>query len=322
MSIRRHSLRSRQAIAAAFGLSILAALAMRAQVAIAPGLTVPPTAPPKNNLRADANLVLVPVTVCDPKNRPVTSLEKEHFRVFDNNVEQTLTAFAMDDAPVVVGLVFDVSGSMGAKLRKSREAAAAFFDTANPEDEFFLVEFNDQPKLAVPLTRSSERIETRLLFSESKGRTALLDAVILAIHELKKSAMSRKALLIISDGGDNCSRYSRNELKNIVRESDALIYAIGIYGGAATPEEVDGPELLSAIAEQTGGRHFPAEAYEMPDIAAKIGVELRNRYMLGYSPAATQRDGRYHPVQVKIVPPRGLPALRAFWRHGYYAPSE
>jgi VWFA-related protein len=282
----------------------------------------PDTAPPRANLRADINLVLVPVTVCDPMNRPVTGLEKEHFRVFDDSVEQTVTAFVQEDAPVAVGLVFDTSGSMGTKLRLSRQAAAAFFQTANPEDEFFLVEFSDRPRLVVPITGNTQDIQNQLTFSESKGRTALLDAVILAMHELKKSSIGRKALLVISDGGDNCSRYTETELKKMVRENDVMIYAIGIYGGAATPEEVAGPGLLTEIAEQSGGRQLPAEGPDIPDIAAKIGVELRNRYVLGYSPSAPKRDGRYHPVQVKIVPPRGLPALRAFWRRGYYAPSE
>jgi VWFA-related protein len=283
-----------------------------------------PEPAPKTNLRVDLNLVLVPVTVCDPLNRPVTGLDKTAFRVFDDNVEQTVTAFTQEDAPVAVGLVFDTSGSMGGKLRLSRAAAAAFFQTANPEDEFFLVEFNDRPKLVVQTTGNTQDIQDHLTFSQSKGRTALLDAAILAMHELKKSTIARKALLIISDGGDNCSRYTETELKKMVRESDVMIYAIGIYGGGTTPEETSGPQLLTEVAEQSGGRMLPASPVgdDIPDIAAKIGVELRNRYLLGYSPAAAHRDGRYHPVQVKIVPPRGLPALRAFWRRGYYAPSE
>jgi VWFA-related protein len=316
---------SRQVVAAAiFVLAFGLAGPAPGQVALVPRPKAKPeaAAAPKSNLRVDLNLVLVPVTVCDAMNRPVTGLEKEHFRVFDDNVEQTVTAFAQEDAPVAVGLVFDTSGSMGTKLRLSRQAAAAFFQTANPEDEFFLVEFSDRPKLVVPTTRNAQEIQNQLTFSQSKGRTALLDAVILAMHELKKSPISRKALLIISDGGDNCSRYTESELKNMVREGDVIIYAIGIYGNAATPEEVAGPELLTEVAEQSGGRQLPAQGPDIPDIAAKIGVELRNRYVLGYSPSARHRDGRYHPVQVKIVPPRGLPTLRAFWRRGYYAPSE
>ncbi len=282
---------------------------------------------PAANIRIDANLVLVPVSVCDPMNRPVTGLEKEHFKILDDKVEQTITHFAMDDEPLAVGLVFDISGSMSNKLRRSRAAAAAFFRTANPEDEFFLVEFNDQPKLVVPLTRSYEDIQNQLTFAQSKGRTALLDAIFLALHEMKNTKMQRKALLIVSDGGDNCSRYTEGEVRNRVRESDVLIYAMGIFepdgSRARSPEEAGGPGLLSDICEQTGGRHLPVDDLaEMPDIAAKIGIELRNRYVLGYTPTDAQRDGRYHHVQVKVVPPHGLPALRAYWRLGYYAPSK
>jgi VWFA-related protein len=215
---------------------------------------------------------------------------------------------------------------MGPKLRLSRMAAAAFFKTANPEDEFFLVEFNDTPKMVVPLTRDVEEIQNQLTFAQSKGRTALLDAIFLSLHEMKKSTKNKKALLIISDGGDNSSRYTEGEVKNLVRESDTLIYAIGVYESdnarGRTPEEAAGPGLLNQVAEQTGGRHFPASPSELPDIAAKIGIELRNRYVLGFSPTDQQRDGRYHRVQVKVVPPRGLPPLHAYWRLGYYAPAE
>jgi VWFA-related protein len=279
----------------------------------------------QTNLRTDTNLVLVPVSVCDPTNHPVTGLEREHFKVFDDRVEQTVTHFAMDDEPVAVGLVFDISGSMGPKLRTARLAAAQFFKSANLEDEFFLVEFNDTPRLVTPLTHEFEEIQNQLTFAQSKGRTALLDAIMLAMHEMKKSKKNRKALLIISDGGDNSSRYSEVEVRNLVRESDVLIYAIGIfepYGSRRTSEEASGPGLLNDLADQTGGRHFPADINELPDIAAKIGVEMRNRYVLGYSPTDSQRDGRYHKVEVKLAPPKGLPKLSAHWRMGYYAPGE
>jgi Ca-activated chloride channel family protein len=310
------------------GFSLLALFALRGQVAVQQrSKTVPAEErKPQTNLRSDTNLVLVPVSVCDPSNHPVTGLEKEHFKVFEDKVEQTVTHFAMDDESVAVGLVLDISGSMGPKLRRARQAAAAFFQTANADDEFFLVEFNDQPKLAVPLTRNIEEIQNALTFTQSKGRTALLDAIMLALHEIKRSPKNRKALLIVSDGGDNSSRYTETEVRNLVRESDVLIYAIGVfepYGSRGrTPEESAGPGLLTDISDQTGGRHFPSDIGELPDIAAKIGIELRNRYVLGYSPSTSQRDGRYHRLQVKVIAPRGLPPLKAFWRLGYYAPAE
>ena len=240
----------------AAGLARIASGPLRAlQVAIEPRTKPAPKddlTSGRPTLRVDTSLVLIPVTVSDRLNRPVTGLEKENFRVSDDLVEQTITHFAMDDAPVAVGLVFDTSGSMGDKLQRSRMAAAEFFRTSNPEDEFFLVEFDSSPRLEVPLTQDVGRIETQLTFSRSKGSTALLDAIYLALHEMRRSAKNKKALLIISDGGDNCSRYSETEVRNRVRESDVLIYAIGVfepYGARSrTPEEMSGPGLLSQIA--------------------------------------------------------------------------
>ena len=171
------------------------------------------------------------MSVNDPLNRPVSGLEKENFRLFEDKVPQPITQFAMDDEPVAVGLVFDTSGSMGDKLQRSRMAAKEFFRIANPEDEFFLVEFDNAPKLRVPLTSDTGTIENELIFSKSKGSTALLDAIYLALHEMRRSKKNKKALLVISDGGDNHSRYSQKEVTNLVRESDVLIYSIGVFGG-------------------------------------------------------------------------------------------
>src|SRR5215470_6388284 len=282
---------------------------------------------PRSDIRVDTTVVLINVTVTDPLNRIVTGLEKENFRIFEDKVEQKISHFAGEDAPLSVGLVFDTSGSMGSKLAKSRQAVSEFFKTANPEDEFFLVQFNDRPDLIVDFTTNLEDIQNRLTFTQSKGRTALLDAVYLALHKMKKAHNTRKALLIISDGGDNSSRYTESEIKNLVREADVQIYAIGIFEPVSsrgrTAEELNGPGLLSEISEQTGGRHFAVENLnELPDVAAKIGIELRNQYILGYTPVNKERDGKYRKVQVKLVQPKGLPPLRAFWRLGYYAPTQ
>ncbi|MGO9257720.1 MAG: VWA domain-containing protein [Bryobacteraceae bacterium] len=277
---------------------------------------------PKPDLRVDTILVLVPVSVNDPLNRPITGLEKENFRVYEDKIEQTITAFSREDEPIAVGLVFDTSGSMGDKLRRSRMAASEFFKFADPQDEYFLVEFDNSPRLEVPLTKDTGRIAEQLTFSRSRGSTALLDAIYLALHEMKKSKMNKKALLIISDGGDNHSRYTVTEVNNVVRESDVLIYSIGVFGGGSTPEEAGGPGLLSKISEQTGGRLFEANPVELPDIAKNIGIELRNRYVLGYSPKNAVRDGKYRQVFVRVAPPRGLPPLKAHWRLGYYAPGQ
>ncbi len=286
------------------------------------------TAPqPKANIRVDTNVVLIPVTVTDPLNRFVTGLDQDSFKVFEDKLEQKIVSFGSEDAPLSIGIVFDTSGSMGSKLDKSRQAVSEFFKTANPEDEAFLVEFNDRPELVTPLTHNLEEIQNRLTFTQSKGRTALLDGVLLALHSMKKATNPRKALVVISDGGDNSSRYTETDVKNLVRESDVQIYAIGIYepvqSRGRSPEELAGPGLLTDISEPTGGRHFVVENLnELPDVAAKIGIELRNQYVLGYSPSNSVRDGKYRKVGVKLVQPRGLPPLHAFWRTGYYAPTQ
>ncbi len=279
------------------------------------------------DIRVDTNVVLVNVSVTTPLNQFVTGMEKEHFRVFEDKVEQKIVNFGSIDAPVSVGLVFDASGSMGSKLAKSRQAAAQFFKTANPDDEFFLIQFNDRPDLVVPFTTNTEEIQNRLTFTQAKGRTSLLDAVYLAMHEMKKAHNPRKAVLVLSDGGDNSSRYTESEIRNLVREADVQVYAIGIFEPIAsrgrTAEEMGGPGLLSELAEQTGGRHFPVDnVNELPDVAAKIGIELRNQYVLGYSPINQERDGKYRRITVKLVQPKGLPPLRPTYRQGYYAPSQ
>jgi Ca-activated chloride channel homolog len=282
---------------------------------------------PRANIRVDTNVVLIPVTVTDPLNRFVTGLEQDSFKVSEDKAEQKIISFGSEDAPLSIGIVFDTSGSMGPKLEKSRQAVSEFFKTANPEDEAFLVEFNDRPELVTPFTHNLEEIQNRLTFTQSKGRTALLDGIYLALHTMKKAHNPRKALVVISDGGDNSSRYTETEIKNLVKEADVQIYAIGIYEAIGargrTPEELSGPGLLTDVSEPTGGRHFIVENLnELPDVAAKIGIELRNQYVLGYSPSNQARDGKYRKVSVKLVQPRGLPPLHAFWRTGYYAPTQ
>jgi Ca-activated chloride channel family protein len=316
------------ALTAAFGL-LAAAIAGEENVTIKPRVKPSETAvpSPKANIRVDTNVVLIPVTVTDPLNRFVTGLDQDAFKVFEDKVEQKIVSFGSEDAPLSIGIVFDTSGSMGPKLEKSRQAVSEFFKTANPEDEAFLVEFSDKPEMATPFTHNLEEIQNRLTFTQSKGRTALLDGVYLALHAMKKAHNPRKALVVISDGGDNSSRYTEGEVKNLVKEADVQIYAIGIYepisSRGRTAEELSGPGLLTDISEPTGGRHFIVENLtELPDVAAKIGIELRNQYVLGYSPNNQTRDGKYRKVNVKLVQPRGLPPLHAFWRTGYYAPTQ
>ncbi len=280
------------------------------------------------NLRIDTTLVPIPVVVTMAANgRVLTGLEKKNFKIYEDKVEQEIVNFSTDEAPLSLGVVFDASGSMGGKLQRSREAVAQFMKSANPEDEFFLVQFNDRPELSLPFTSDSAQIQNRLTFLQSKGSTALLDGVYMAMNEMKRAHNGRKAVLIISDGGDNASRYSESEVKNFVREADVQIYAIGIYEPAEargrTPEEMSGPGLLADIADSTGGRHYAVDNLaDLPDVAAKIGYELRNQYVIAYRPKNAVRDGKYRKVEVKLVNVSKLPPLRARSREGYYAPTQ
>ena len=277
-----------------------------------------PTPLPKASIRVDANLVLVPVTVVDPLARLVTGLEAENFQVLEDKVEQKLIAFGSEDSPLSIGIVLDTSGSMNSKLLLACQSIGEFFKSANPEDEAFLVEFNNRPDLVVPFTHDLNKIQNSILTTRSRGSTALLDAVTLAIATMKKASHPRKALIVLSDGGDNHSRYTEMEVRNRVKESDVQIYAMGIYSGQGDED----PLLLRRLAELTGGRHFDVRPQDMVDVAAKIGIELRNTYLLGYSPGNGARDGKYRSIVVNVIPPRGLPKLTASWRRGYFEPTQ
>jgi len=277
--------------------------------------------------RADTTLVLVPVSVTDPSNRYVLGLEKQDFHLFEDSVPQTITHFSSEDAPLSIGLLVDTSGSMGAKLDTSRRAVVEFLKTLNASDEAFLVEFSDQAQLAVSLTGNPGEIENKLTSVTSGGLTALLDAVHVGLQEMKRAKNPRKALLIISDGGDNNSRFTATQIEDLVREADVQIYAMGVFEPVLSfglgPAEMSGPKLLSEIADQTGGRALAAtNLRDLPGIAERIGIELRNQYVLAYSPANKNHDGKYRKVQVKLDQPKALPALKARWRLGYYAPND
>jgi len=278
-------------------------------------------------IQVDVNMVIVNVTVTDPYDRIVTGLDPNNFEVFDDKVGQKIASFSTEDAPISVGLIFDSSGSMSDKINKSKEAALQFFKTSNPQDEFMLINFNERPNLISGFTSKFENLQDRLLFVKSGGKTALLDAIYLGLSETKKASTNRKALLVISDGGDNHSRYTENDIKRAVKESDVQIYAVGIFeplsSRARTPEEAGGPSLLAELAEVSGGRMFSVEdPNELPDIAEKISIELRNQYVIGYRPSNLVRDGRWRRIKVKLLPPKGLPPLQVYARTGYYAPTQ
>ncbi len=273
-------------------------------------------------LRAETELTLVGVSVTDPLGRLVTGLEQNNFRVFEDNVEQEILRFSSEDVPVSIGVIFDMSNSMSDKIDKSRLAAVQFFRTANPQDEFFLVDFNDRAQLDSSFTSSVDDLQNRLMYTAAHGQTALFDGVYLGLSEMKGAHNTKKALLIISDGGDNHSRYSEADVRRFVREANVQIYAIGLFepNGGPTQEEQQGPTLLSDLTESTGGRMFVVHNLnDLPDIATKISLELRNQYVLGYSSGNHAHDGKWRKIKVKLNPPKGLPPLSVYSRGGYFA---
>lgn len=281
---------------------------------------------PSQTVHIDVDLALVNVTVTDPYNRLVTGLEADNFRVFENNFEQEIQYFSSEDVPISIGVIFDLSGSMANKVGKAKEAALQFFKTANPQDEFFLVSFNDRAEVVSTFTSSVEDLQSRILSASAKGRTALLDAIYLGLSEMRTARNAKRALLIISDGGDNNSRYNEKDIKRLVREADTQLYSVGIFDPfeyrSRTPEELSGPSLLAEVTELTGGRAFSVENMnELPDIATKIGSELRNQYILGYRPSNKSHDARWRNIKVKLRAPKGLPPLSVYAKTGYYAPN-
>jgi Ca-activated chloride channel family protein len=275
-------------------------------------------------IRINVNLVLVPVTVTDPVNRLVTGLEKENFQIYENNTGETIKSFATEDAPLSIGIVFDLSGSMQGKFNRARKALSEFLRTCNPQDEFFVVGFNDRPAIIVDYTSDIEDVEARMVMLRPQNRTALIDAMYLAVDKLKTAKFDRKAMLVISDGGDNRSRYTEGELTRAVRESEVQIFSMGIFDQYAnTEEEQNGPMLLNGLSEATGGRMF--KVYDMSvlsDVAERISEEIRDEYVIGYTPTDRKRDGTWRKLKVRLLPPPGLPDLTAHSREGYYAPSQ
>jgi Ca-activated chloride channel family protein len=276
-------------------------------------------------IRSNVELVTVPVSITDAMNRPVTGLERDNFQLFENKEQQQIKNFSSEDTPVSIGIILDVSGSMQNKLERAREAVRQFCDASNPQDEFFLITFSDAPRLATDFTSRSEEIENALLGAQSRGRTSLLDAIYMGIRKMQDARYSRRALLIISDGGDNHSRYTDHDVKNAVREADILIYSVGTYDRyATTQEELLGPELLQTVAGVTGGQSYTlTNVGELPEVTRAIGTRLRHQYMLTYRPEKRSRDGKWHKINVKLLLPKNWSSfLHVNARTGYYAGAE
>jgi Ca-activated chloride channel family protein len=315
---------------AAFWFCVWIGTALAQNVAIVPRLPPQPRsqqAPlPEPLLRVDSALVLIPAHVTHAWGDSVTGLTADRFHIFEDDVEQTIASFSAEDAPLSIGLLFDASGSMRNKMDKSCEAAATFFRTANADDEFFLVEFSGRVKVSVPFTSNADELYQRITHIKPSGQTPLFDAIHVGLKQMKSAHNSRKALVILSDGGDNWSTHTFHQIRDALVESDVQVYAMGIFDDPESnprraPEEVKGPMLLDDLATQTGGRLFTVgDLEDLPRIAARISRELREQYVLGYYSKNTERDGKYRRVKVTVT--GELPGVRVYYRTGYYAPKE
>jgi Ca-activated chloride channel family protein len=266
-------------------------------------------------LKVDVPVVLVNATVSDLRGRLVAGLERQHFRLWEDEVEQEIQYFSLEDLPLSVGLVFDATGSMADKLSAARDAAIAFLKTSNPRDEYFLIEFSDQPKLVQDFTTDISRLQRHIFSTSARGLTPLFDAVHLGLEKIKGATNTRKALLIITDGEDNHSHYSFADIREFVREQDAQIYAIGLVNS------LEGRMVIGDLVETSGGRaFFPNSVTQLEDICTRIAIELRNQYLLGYRSTDELKDGKWRRIHVEINPPKGLPPLAVRARSGYYAP--
>ena len=287
--------------------------------------TPSPTPPddPDAPVRVKTDLVTLTLTVTDPFGRLVSGLTKNAFTVTDNNQEQEIAFFSDSDAPVSVGILFDVSGSMsGEKIIKARKALSRFIATSHPSDEYFLIAFNSRAQLLLDRTRDGDAVLQKLTLVRPKNNTALYDAVYLGIERVTRGSHNKRALLIMSDGQDNASRYNFGEVRRLMKESDVVTYSVGIMdnGDAGSQIGMQGQAFLDEISSVTGGKAFyPQTDVEMDEIFERIALELRHQYSIGYIPKDFQPDGKWRKVKVKVKPPRGLPRLTVRGREGYYA---
>jgi Ca-activated chloride channel family protein len=294
-----------------------------------PPVETPSTGPQKPGTEIEGpvivntDLITFTVTVTDTYGRFVSGLNKSAFTVLDEKLPQQITFFSDDDAPVSVGVIFDVSGSMsGEKVKRARDALSKFIQTSHNSDEYFLIAFNSRAQLLLDKTRDGNAVLDKLTFVNTRNNTALYDACYLGVEKVQRGAHPKRALLLISDGQDNNSRYTFNELRRLLKESDVVLYGIGILSGgdAGSSLGMEGQGILDELASVSGGKaFFPRSSAEMDDIFEQIALELRHQYSIGYKPTNFSNDGRWHKVKVKVTPPRGLPRLFVRSKEGYYA---
>jgi Ca-activated chloride channel homolog len=270
--------------------------------------------------RTDVETVFVKVSVTDYSSRYVTGLEQEHFKIYEDKVEQTISYFGTEHAPVSVGIIFDISGSMNdnSNIGKAKKAIDRFLQSGNPEDEYFLVTFNQKTTLVQSFTSQSSALQNGAALQKPGGRTALYDAIYLGLDRIKEAKNDKKALILVTDGEDNSSRYSPLEVREFAKESDAQIYGIGQEGNLNY-----GRSEITSIVGLTGGRaFFPRSFSELDYYIDLIHSELRNQYLLGYIPTNKVHDGKWRHIKVLLDAPKGLSKLIINAKEGYYAPKS
>jgi Ca-activated chloride channel family protein len=280
---------------------------------------------PEKPVIVHSDLITLTVTVTDTYGRFVTGLGKNAFTVLDEKVQQEITFFSDEDAPVSLGVIFDVSGSMsGDKIMRAREALQRFIETSHTRDEYFLIGFNSRAQLLLDRTRDSDALLDKLTFVQTKGQTALYDAAYLGVERVTRGAHQKRAVLLISDGQDNSSRYTFNELRRLLKETDVIIYAVGIVSSHDDSAlGYTGRSILEELAGVSGGKaFFPSTSAEMNDTFERIALELRTQYSIGYRPSNFANDGKWHKIKIKVQPPRGFPRLFVRGREGYYATAR
>lgn len=301
---------------------------VQAQPAPASAVAPPSLSIRSKPLRVDVDLVLVPVTVTDVKGKSVMDLHKENFRLFEGEKEMPVRYFFAQDTPISVGVIVDLSSSMKNKLDRVREAFDEFFENADPADDYFVVTFSDRVKLLADTTTSIPTIQSKLAAMQAKGNTALADAIYLSLLKLHTAKYERKAIVVISDGGDNASRNSLRHVKNLAREADAQVYAIDVCDAPSVLftkklEERFGRQWLTQVSEVSGGRTIAVDdARKIPEAAAQISLELRNQYVLGFRPDYLESGDRWRKIKVRVSRREDDTPLQLYYKTGYMARND
>ena len=277
------------------------------------------------SIKVDVSLVVLHTTVLDDRGKFVDGLKEENFRVFEDKAEQKLSVFKREDVPVSMGLVIDNSGSMRDKRPRVNEAALTLVQASNPQDESFVVNFNDDYYLDLDkdFTSSIPELKEALERIDARGSTALYDAVIGSMDHLRKGRKDKKILLVVTDGEDNVSRNSLEKTLREIQKSNVVIYTIGLFSDEDKKNRKKAMRALKDISAASGGiSYFPENVDDVHNICDQVARDIRNQYTLGYYPTNTKKDGTFRTVQVDIIPPRGRGKLSARTRNGYFAPGQ